>query len=76
MLFELNEKTNDDMKHLIIKIEGNPIYNFYYQKGDQFNVCSSLTSTKWFEISGLVEDCEGESLRSTVEQIPCLQTHR
>lgn len=38
MLFELNEKTSDDMKHCVISVNGNPFYKFYYQRGDRFNV--------------------------------------
>ena len=38
MLFELNEKTSDDMKHCVINVNDKPFYKFYYQKGDRFNV--------------------------------------
>eukprot|EP00435_Cladocopium_sp_Y103_P072832 s91_g41.t1 len=38
MLFELNEKTSDDMKHCVINVNDKPFYKFYYHKGDRFNV--------------------------------------
>lgn len=38
MLFELNEKKDDSMKHMVIQVDGIPLYKFYYHDGQRFEV--------------------------------------
>lgn len=38
LLFELNEKKDDTMKHMVIQVDGIPLYKFYYHDGQRFEV--------------------------------------